>query len=68
MEDVFGSGVLPGRNVAVEDDIILIADEALLSVPSFILVQLVNLLSQSVNMRSRDHRSSSSYSTASSYF
>ena len=38
----------------VEDD--MIADEALLSVPSFILVQLVNLLSQSVNMRSRDHR------------
>ena len=27
----------------------MIANEALLSVPSFILVQLVNLLSQSVN-------------------
>ena len=53
MEDVFGSGVLPGRNVTVEDD--MIADDTL-SVPSFILVQLVNLLSQSVNMRSRDHR------------
>ena len=39
MEDVFGSGVLSGRNVTVEND--MIADEALLSVPSFILVQLV---------------------------